>query len=149
MRPLGSTFRAVPRDKSIGRPVALGVHLDRFDQGVELIGPADLDRHTVDLAGQEHVGFANIIQRIRALGVAVEQLELRTSLIPIPRKKEQMIGAGVERGGMKGTGWVSPLPHGQRRRGVHPSDSASVGLSRRAVPQKVRPSIRRRGGGPF
>jgi hypothetical protein len=54
----------------VGRPVVLGVRLDRFDHPVELIGDADLARHTVGLAKREAVGFGEGLQPIRAPGVS-------------------------------------------------------------------------------
>jgi hypothetical protein len=62
------------------------------------------------------VGLGEAIQPMDAPGVAVEQLQHRTPPVLIPQKKEQMMGAEVERGGRKAKGvgftpalWAVPL----------------------------------------
>jgi len=75
-----------------------GVEPDRFDHQVKFIGAVDFARHTVGLARHEVVGFAEVMQPIDTLRVAVEQQEHRTRPVLLPREQEQMIGAEVEHG---------------------------------------------------
>jgi hypothetical protein len=52
----------------VGRPVVLGVRLDRFDHPVEFVGTADLAEQTVVMARHEAVGFGEVLQPIGAGG---------------------------------------------------------------------------------
>jgi len=120
------TSRAVSRSGDSRGPGVFGVEPDRFDDQVKLIGAVDFARHTVGLARHELVGFAEVMQPINTLGVAVEQQEHRTRPVLFPREQEQVIGAEVE--------------HGKKRRREReitlsrPIGSAVEGFTRRTPP---------------
>ena len=92
-----------------------GVGPDRFNHQVKFIGAIDFARHTIGLARHEVVDFAEVMQAINTLRVAVDEQQHRTRPVLLPRKQEQVIGAEVEHGGKQGAGVVSPPPHRQRR----------------------------------
>jgi len=75
-----------------------GVGPDRFNHQVKFIGAIDFARHTIGLARHEVVDFAEVMQAINTLRVAVDEQQHRTRPVLLPREQEQMIGAEVEHG---------------------------------------------------
>ena len=64
--------RAVSRNRSGGKPLVLGVRLDRFDHQVECTGTVDLACHTIRPMGRKAEAFCEVEQAIHALSVAME-----------------------------------------------------------------------------
>ncbi len=73
-----------------------GARPDRFDHQVKFIGAIDFARHAIGLARHEVVGFAEVMQAINTLCVAVDEQQHRTRPVLLPREQEQMVGAEVE-----------------------------------------------------
>jgi hypothetical protein len=74
----------------------LGVEADRFDHQVEFIGTVDFTRDAISHVGLYTLGFAEVIERVNPLRVAVLQQEHCIRRMFRAREQEQMIGAEVE-----------------------------------------------------
>jgi len=53
----------------------LGVQADRFDHKVEFIGAVDFTRDAISHIGLHTLGFAEVIEPVNALRVAIPQQE--------------------------------------------------------------------------
>jgi len=74
----------------------LGVEADRFDHEVEFVGAVDFARDAISHIGLETLGFAEVIEPVKALRVAILQQEHCMRRIFRPQEQEQMVGAEVE-----------------------------------------------------
>ena len=61
--------------RSTGRPVVLGIRLDRFDHQVEFVGAVDLARNAVVGAWLHSVSFAEVMQAINAVSGMIEHMK--------------------------------------------------------------------------
>ena len=55
-----------------------GVPADRFNHQVEFIGAVDFSRHAVAILWRDELGFGEVVQTIKALGVMVFHKEHHT-----------------------------------------------------------------------
>ncbi len=78
------TSRAVSGNGNRRGPDVFGVGPHRFDHQVQFIGAVDFARHAVGLVRHELVGFAEVMQSIDTLGVAVNEQEHRTRPVLFP-----------------------------------------------------------------
>jgi hypothetical protein len=74
----------------------LGVEADRFDHEVQFVGAIDLARYAVGHSGPNELGFAEVIESVNTLRVAILEQEHCAGTIFRPREQEQMMGAEVE-----------------------------------------------------
>ena len=95
----------------------LGVEANRFDHEVKFVGAVDLARYAVGHTGPDELGFAEVIEPVNSLRVAVLQQEHCVRRTLRPREQEQVIGAEVKHeGGKPGSGDPADLRrHWQRR----------------------------------
>jgi hypothetical protein len=77
--PSGLSLRAVNRIKSNGRPIVLGIRLDRFDHQLEFVGAVDLARNEIAEIWLHAVGFGEVVQAINGMIGMVELEEDRTA----------------------------------------------------------------------
>ena len=66
----------------------LGVKANRFDHEIELVGAVDLARYAIGHAGPEKLGFAEVIEPVDPLRVAVLQQEHRIRRVLRPLEQE-------------------------------------------------------------
>ena len=80
-----------------------GVQLDRLDHQIECVHAVHLACHTVGTAWREAEAFGEVEQTIHTFGVVVEHDQHRTRGVFYAREQQQMIGAEVEHGIIRGT----------------------------------------------
>ena len=94
----------------------LGVETDRFDHEIEFVGTVDFARDAISHIGLHALSFAEVIEPVNPLRVAVLQQEHRMRRIFRPQEEEQMIGAEVEHEGWRqGAEIELTSAHWQRR----------------------------------
>jgi hypothetical protein len=74
----------------------LGVEADRFDHEVEFVGAVDFACDAISHIGLHTQSFAEVIEPVNPLRVAIPQQEHCIRRMFRPRENEQMIGAEVE-----------------------------------------------------
>jgi len=67
--------RAVNRSRNVGTSSMLGVEADRFDHEVEFVGTVDFARDAISHVGLHALSFAEVIESVNALRVAILQQE--------------------------------------------------------------------------
>ena len=138
---MGSAACAVRRSGWSGGRRVLGVDLDRFHHQVEFIGAVDFAKHTVELLGQQGLGFGEVIQTVEPVGIEVFHDEHRALAAFRAGEQGEMIGAEVKHGerSPKPENGLSCRPGRMRRKSERkslsrPLRSADEELARRTPP---------------
>ncbi len=100
----------------MGRPLVLGVQLDRLDHQKQSIRAVDFARRAISSIRSEAQVFCEVQEAIYTLSVAIQHEEHGAGAVFHPREQEQMIGAEIKHPGGIGTRAGAAAPaHGQRR----------------------------------
>ena len=81
-----------------------GVRFDRFDHQVKFVGTVDFTKDAVGLIGQDALGFGEVVEPVKAVGIAVFHEEHRALGTFGAGEQDEMIGAEVKHGWDEGRG---------------------------------------------